>query len=229
MKHKKCMNLGWLFWDNTCISPESVQGLKDFYVYICFFYRLPIRSSFYILGINTWFNCMVCMQEKCASMAGQAEDTRDELNSKKTNLLTGFSKHAFTMTIFLTSKLFSTVARSELQPSTTRDAKIQRLGKQCMYAHVASWCTLCALWSTVWECVEVTDHVYIARYHYDRGLNGRYFHAFSDEDAMKWAKMIARKAPRVHLEKAVLRAANLRLSMLRWRTRSLNEQVERRR
>ena len=46
---------------------------------------------------------------------------------------------------------------------------------------------------------------------------------------MKWAKMIARKAPRVHLEKAVLRAANLRLSMLRWRTRSLHEQVKRRR
>ena len=58
----------------------------------------------------------------------------------------------------------------------------------------------------------------------DQGANGRFFHAFADEDAMKWAKLIARKSPRRNLEKGLLRAANLRLGMLKWKTRLLNRQ-----
>ena len=56
------------------------------------------------------------------------------------------------------------------------------------------------------------------------GMNARFFHTFHDEDSMGWAKGVAKKVSRRTLESAMLKCANLRLALLRWRTSQLNKQ-----
>lgn len=60
------------------------------------------------------------------------------------------------------------------------------------------------------------------------GMNPRFFHTFHDEDSMGWAKCVAKKVSRRTLESAILKCANLRLALLRWRTSQLNNQSRRR-
>jgi len=60
-------------------------------------------------------------------------------------------------------------------------------------------------------------------------MNGRFTHCFHDEDAMKWAKAVARRCSRRTLEPAMLKAANLRLKLLKWSSAKLNKQVREKR
>ena len=164
MKHKKCMNPGWLFWDHTCSWPDLVQGLMDFSVYA--FVSLIVSSRFILYNGYTRKNteCTVllillfllwCMQEKCASMVGQAEDTCGALNSEKPNSSHDFKHLCFNHTQnCLCSSAAGTLRTSTIYYARREDSETLQ---KCMRAHVAAlcaWCAWCAWSSIVSWCAE---------------------------------------------------------------------------
>ena len=61
-----------------------------------------------------------------------------------------------------------------------------------------------------------------------RRENTRHSHCFTDEDAMRWLKTIARKTNATHFEKMVLRASRLRLKLTTLKSRFLNQSAAQR-
>ena len=166
MKHKKRMNLGWLFWDNTCSPPELVQGLTDFSVYICC--CSPVRQSpvhsvhlFHVQKLKLNVHCACshfflvflfwCMQEKCASVVGQAEDTCGALNSKKPTSSHDLKTSAFTM---INNQKCLCCWHTQNFNHLLRETRRFRDFAKFMPAHVAAWLAWCAWSSTVSLCAE---------------------------------------------------------------------------
>ena len=160
MKHKKCMNPGWLFWDHTCSWPDLVQGLMDFSVYA--FVSLIVSSRFILYNGYTRKNteCTVllillfllwCMQEKCASMVGQAEDTCGALNSKKPTSSHDLKTSAFTM---INNQKCLCCWHTQNFNHLLRETRRFRDFAKFMPAHVAAWLAWCAWSSTVSLCAE---------------------------------------------------------------------------
>ena len=131
------------------VVPLSVN--PQFILYICFMYKS--LSSMYIVHAVIFFLAFLfwCMQEKCASVVGQAEDTCGALNSKKPTSSHDLKTSAFTM---INNQKCLCCWHTQNFNHLLRETRRFRDFAKFMPAHVAAWLAWCAWSSTVSLCAE---------------------------------------------------------------------------